>query len=155
MKNAKKLLALTLCLAVGCVMFNTEVAEATTTEVTTNGSPTAEVSLDVPSTFSVLIPKTITITGNPGTGSYTVGVKGDIGSNKKVVVTPASTVTMSQLNKTDITATVTQTKTEWTYNEINTSTYAETTGTLTTPSASAGTWKGTMTFTVSLDTVTP
>lgn len=154
MKNAKKLLAVVL--AVGCVMFNAEVAKAAdTNEVTTNDTSSASVSLEVPSTFSVLIPKTITITGNPGTGSYTVGVKGDIGSDKKVVVTPASTVTMSQASKTDIMATVAQTKTEWTYDEINTSTYSETTGTLTTPSASAGIWTGTMTFTVSLVNVTP
>lgn len=146
-----KLKALSLVLVLSLILTSSTVAYAADNkEVTSNGSSGAEVNLSVPSTFSVLIPKTITLEGNPGTATYTVGVKGDIDGNEQVQVIPASSMTLTNDVKPSITASVAQVRTAWAYDDLSTSTYDYTSGTITGGDASAGKYVGTLMFTINL-----
>lgn len=155
MKNKIKMLSLLLSVLLVLILDKSVGVNAATEskEVTADSSPTVDVAWDIPSTFSVLIPKRIVFDGSTLQGNYVVGVKGDIGSNKKVVVIPRSSTTLSQEGKADVIAAVTQEKTEWLFNEISVDSYTMQAGNLTAASASAGLYTGDLMFTISLDGV--
>ena len=121
-----------------------------TQKVTTNESAATEVKYSQTSTFSVTVPKTITL-GADKTSSYTVDVNGDIASNETVTVTPDATVTMEDINdiKADVTGTITQDKTSWIYSEMD----DNATGSVSAQGLTAGTWNGTFNFAIALNTV--
>ena len=121
-----------------------------TQNVTTNKSAATEVKYSQTSTFSVTVPKTITL-GADKTSSYTVDVSGDIASNENVTVTPDATVTMKDVNsiKADVTGAITQDKTSWIYSEMDT----DATGSISATGLTAGTWNGTFNFAIALNTV--
>lgn len=139
----------------GNILFSTPITAAavTTTTATTAGQQTSTVTYESDSTFSVTIPKAVIINSDK-TGKYTISVKGDLLANQKLTVTPDSTVTMSIIEsqkttngKSDVTATVSQQKTSWAYNECS-STASSTTGTITATGLSAGSWTGALNFTI-------
>lgn len=125
-------------------------ADEKTQIVTENKSAATEVKYSQTSTFSVTVPKTITL-GADKTSSYTVDVNGDIASNENVTVTPDATVTMKDVNsiKADVTGTITQDKTSWIYSEMDT----DATGSISATGLTAGTWNGTFNFAIALNTV--
>lgn len=117
----KKLLIGTACMTAVLGMSVTAFAEDTTQSITNTGEQTATVNYDKPSTFSVSIPKTITL-GSNGTAEYTVSVTGDIYGNEQVTVIPdASFAVKNAEGKSDITA----------------------------ANLTAGVWNGTFNFTIS------
>jgi hypothetical protein len=119
------------------------------------------------STFSVVIPKIITLDGQTKKGNYQTKVKGDIAGSQKISVTAPETFQMSEQNasvakKDDVTATiatgsaVNAAKTTWTQSEIKLDTYegtGTTTGEISAQDLTAGSWKGTFDFTIKLDKV--
>ena len=101
------------------------------------------------SSFSVTIPKTITGSGESGTLGYTVTVQGDFAGDEQVVVTPDSSVTLKQDKKNDVTASITQDKTKWACNELETVGNGE----ITYQDVKAGTYEGTFNFAIGLKDV--
>lgn len=82
-----------------------------------------------------------------------VKVQGNIAGNEKVCVVPDSTVTLTQPGKVDITGTVTQSKTDFTYEDLKEGTVAQTTTDISASDLSAGEWTGRYSYAVSLDEV--
>lgn len=128
--------------------------EAQTQEITAGSSTSVTVTYEQASTFSVTIPKTITLESNK-TASYDVAVKGDIAGNEKVNVSPSATVTLNDANGKDaVTGTVTQTKTDFSYTEITASDAGATTkGSISAEGLSAGDWSGAFDFTINLEKI--
>lgn len=79
-----------------------------------------------------------------------VKVQGNIAGNEKVSVVPDSTVTLTQPGKADVTGTVTQLKTEFTYEDLKDGTVAQTTTDISATGLSAGEWTGRYSYAVSL-----
>ncbi len=110
-----------------------------------------EVYATLPSSFTVKIPKTVILTGAAnGSGSYTVKVSGDIAGDETITVKPDASVAMQQSGKTDVTATISQTKTTWTVADTGLVDGLSTTGTITADGLTAGQWKGSFNFDISL-----
>ncbi len=82
--------------------------------------------------------------------SVPVKVQGNIAGNEKVSVVPDSTVTLTQPGKADVTGTVTQLKTEFTYEDLKDGTVAQTTTDISATGLSAGEWTGRYSYAVSL-----
>jgi hypothetical protein len=90
-----------------------------------DGDTTAdmEVNASVASSYTVTIPKSITLAGVKGgesTGTYYIQVTGDIAGDEQITVVPTGTDTgadnkflMKQANKTSIEATITQPISTW------------------------------------------
>lgn len=146
-------LSLALMLTVGCAMpgivnaatdANGNSKETVTPQEV--GEPsTQNVSVDatVASEFSVSVPKTIQLDGSRKSAAYKVTCNGDFPADKKVTVTPDGSFILSSANKADETATVSQDKTEWRYDDT-----AEGTGTITAEGLSAGEWNGSFNFNI-------
>lgn len=135
--------------------------------VTTDGSQACEVDVRIASTFSVTVPKKITLDGTTKSGAYTVSCKGDIAGNESVSVVPDTTFEMSQTGKANVQAAVTQEKTTFKDSgytgelgdAVKMGTAAgESTGTaidgsIVTPDLSAGAWNGAFNFTINLEVI--
>lgn len=125
---------------------------AETEPYTSTGTKQTEVSYSQNSTFSVTLPKKIPLNSDKK-GNYEISVNGDIKGDEKVVVIPDSTITMIDAEgKNNVTGTITQIKTEFTYTDfISTSDDdRKTTGTISVANLSAGNWTGTFNFNISL-----
>ena len=73
------------------------------------------------STFSVIIPKTISLNGNTGTCSYNVTISGTFYYNDTLTVTPSSSFTLKDENNINsLQASVTQTTTSFTKDNLGT-----------------------------------
>lgn len=139
--------------------------------ITADTNDTCNVYATQASTFSVVIPKTIVLTGTKDTansGSYVVTVKGNIAGTEVVNVTPDATFKMSQAGKEDITATVTQTKTKFQVAEaeakeqdatkkgatvygLDNASGATQSGTIEVENLTAGSWTGSFKFNIGLN----
>ena len=79
-----------------------------------------------------------------------VKVQGNIAGNEKVCVVPDGTVTLTQPGKADVTGTITQTKTDFTYADLKDGAIAQTTTDISATEISAGEWTGRYSYSVSL-----
>lgn len=121
------------------------------------------------SSYTVVIPKTITLDGVTKASDYSVKVSGDISSDKKVSVVPQDALAdetginfhmIDQASvaarKADVVATVEQNATEWTSAELcvkdadETVVGTEKSGNVSAPDITAGSWRGTFTFNIAL-----
>jgi hypothetical protein len=154
----KKLLKKNMPLAMAGVMIFGSMAPifATVTDehvITSNETAQTEVFYNQESSFGVTIPKLIDL-GSDKLTNYTVGVSGDISSDEVVKVVPEESFLMKDISggenpKADITATVTQDKTEWIFNEFN----IIGNGNVSAPDLTSGKWQGSFWFNISLDDV--
>lgn len=108
------------------------------------------------STFSVVIPKEITLENTSGSdysSKYTVKVTGDIAGNETVTVEPAvSTFELQQTNKSDLNAEVVQTDVTATGKNLEDGNGTkEMNGTVTAQGVKAGNWAGTFNFNIDLN----
>jgi hypothetical protein len=109
------------------------------------------------STFSVTIPKEIVLDGDKKTATYSVDVKGNIGTGETAIVsvTPSTSFSLSNIvangypTKEAISAQVSQNVTSWTYNDIMKG--VTTSGKITANDISAGDWSGSLNFNVKFD----
>ena len=135
-------------------------------EATAGTTKQTDVLYSQSSTFSVTVPKTISLDGTTKDSDYTVTVKGDISSDKQVSVAPQDSIegteginfymkdTSTTNKKADVEATVTQDATVWSSAEVCVpSTGTIKNGNVSAPSISAGSWKGTFTFDIALQDV--
>ena len=154
----KKLLVTALAAMPMLWMFGGNIASAKVVNDGIANSATEEVKVTVsqPSTFSVIIPKEIEETVNTSTytDQYTVVVEGNIAGNETITVRPASSFARKQNNKTDLSASVTQADQTAVYSELKNGTKKNLAGEVKVGGVSAGTWKGTFNFDISL-TVNP
>lgn len=106
----------------------------------------------------VWLPTTATLEKNPDSdsGEYScnvpVSVQGNIAGNEYISVVPDKTVIMKQDGKPDVTATITQEKTEFTYQDLKDGNKATTTTKISTNRLTAGDWVGVYSYQVSLKT---
>ena len=130
MKKQRRFLSLMLTMAmlVGGVL-TCHAAETTTIDSTSESNPAAETAITatVQDSYIIALPKTIALTkaseaGGVGTykGASTVAVKANVTKNKYLELKPTTTTVM--LTDTEdatntVTATVTQTKQEWSTND--------------------------------------
>lgn len=147
----------------------TESQDVTQTEADSGTTRATEVLYTQASSYTVTIPKTITLDGATKAADYGVKVSGDISSDKKVSVVPQDVLAdetgvnfymvdqaTTATKKADVVATVTQNATEWTSAELcvkdadETVVGTEKSGNVSAPDITAGSWKGTFTFNITL-----
>lgn len=131
------------------ILSNMTIAFADTTDtVSQNSTSACTVSVDKPSTFTVTIPKTITLDGNEPV-SYDIGIEGDLALNKKLLITVDDTVTLTDSKgKNNASASSEITKNEFPAAEVNSG--SQTTGTLTGQGLSSGVWTGNLSLDIEL-----
>ena len=129
-----------------------------TQEVSENKESACEVYAEIGSTFTVTIPKKITLAGATKTGAYTVTCTGDIAGNEYVSVVPAESFPMKQNGKTDVTATITQATKNFRGDNYTGSLAAGeakmangATGSIDAQGLTAGAWNGTFNFAIALN----
>lgn len=136
-------------------------ADTTGTQETAEaGSKDATVLYDMSADYTITIPKTIKLDSTKET-DYSVKVEGDIPSDEKVHVAPVDAIEDTEgvnfymkdqstvLPKSDVTATVTQDKTEWSFKEVANGT--ETTDNkVSATDLTSGTWKGNFAFEINM-----
>lgn len=139
---------------------------AVITDQTIDTASTATATVQVTgkeSSFEVVLPKSITAAAADGdlSVSYKVKVTGDIAGAEYVEVQPDATFTLSQANKSNIIAQVTQSKNAFrdaSYSEVLTATEmkmgSDISGTITASGLTAGDWTGTLKFSIALKKTT-
>lgn len=106
------------------------------------------------STFTVTIPKRITLDGSTGTADYKVTVQGDITGEEVITVAPSKTFEMVSAGKKAIIATVTQVKEAFSVALDTMEGLLEgvvTTGRVEVENLTAGEWEGICTFTIKIN----
>lgn len=121
-----------------------------TQNMSANGTGNTEVFYEQGSSFSITIPKKITLNADK-TSTYDVTVTGDISSDEEILVVPEETFLMKDqatvgVKKADVTATVEQDKTTWKFNEFNT----KGNGLIEAYDLTSGNWAGTFWFNLKL-----
>ena len=120
----------------------------TTNTVSQNSTSACTVSVEKPSTFTVTIPKTITLDGNEPV-NYDIGVEGDLALNKKLLITVDDIITLTDSKgKSNASASSEITKNEFPAAEVNSG--SQTTGTLTGQGLSSGVWTGNLSLDIEL-----
>ena len=111
----------------------------------------------VPETFSVTIPKRITLSGETKSGTYSIGCTGNFKDYRYISVVPDSTFMMTQKGKDNVTGTMVQQITKFRSANYTGSLEADETemgtdieGTIHTPDLTAGSWNGTFNFRINL-----
>lgn len=112
-----------------------------------------EVYATLASSFKVTIPKKITLDGGTKKGAYTVDVEGDIGGTDVIKVVPDASVALHSTNLTDVTASISQDKTEWSYDQILADSKVAGNGLIDASGITAGAWNGTFNFNINLKEV--
>lgn len=154
----RKLAASAMALAILCSGMP---VHAATTDVSAPGTSDCTVTATMDSSYTVQLPLDIALEKQGDgsyTGTYNVGVKGNIAGDKKVSVTPAASFTMTGATTSEtVTAAVNQqyktfvrTVTEaGTQKECNDSAYTTTDGSVTVDAINqADTYSGTLVFTI-------
>lgn len=151
--------------------YSTSTEGVTYSNAITADAPTNTVNVTVAqkSTFSVTIPKNITLLGTAGqsnAANYTVTTSGNIASNEVINVTPVTSFKMNDSKgvKKALNATVTQSVTKFVNSEAKTAKYSSvantvalgttTTGNVKVAGLTAGSWSGNFNFNINLETVT-
>ena len=150
----KKLLVTAMAVMPMFGMFGGDYASATinsTGTVGANATEAVDVYVTQPSTFSVIIPKKITLEqAKTYKEDYTVVVQGDIAGNETVTVKPdVKEFDLVQSGKTNITATVEQSEETASSSELENGKTKSLAGTVTAKNVTAGSWKGTFKFNIS------
>ena len=139
---------LSLFLAGSLLLAGNVTALADTQDVSGNRDATVNVTANINDTYSVRIPKSIEI-GDSKTADYEVVVSGEISSSKVLTVVPDSEFVLTRDgNESDnVTATITQDKTEWASNEFDT----VGSGVIDASSLSSGSWSGSFDFHIGME----
>ena len=117
-------------------------------EITETSNQSVNVDYSQSSSFTVSIPKSITITDNK-TAEYDISVSGDIYGDSVVSVDPSNTIVMKDSHgKENTSAKVTQEKTIFTSSEIENSKSVK--GSISDDNLSAGVWSGSLKFDINL-----
>ena len=138
----------------------TNSTEAVNETQTISANETAQTSVyaEVGSTFTVTIPKKITLSGETKSGAYNVTCTGDIAGDEVVAVEPDSSFNMVQAGQADVTAAVTQETTKLRADNYTTELVAGeakmatgATGSIAAADLTAGAWDGNFNFAIALN----
>lgn len=173
-KIVSTILSLLLVLSCAVPVFAADLTDSTddvTYEIAVDGSTataetktaTATVTAEQSSTYSVKIPKTISLNGSNGNGGCrcNISIKGNISGNQTISIAPVDEITSTANTdfylsengeKADIIATATATKTAFVYSDINAAGWTDFALTVSAP-LTAGTWTGALTFNITLSNV--
>lgn len=110
------------------------------------------VSGEIPSQYKISIPKSITLSGDTKKANYRVKVQGDMADTDKITITPDSSVILSTQTsytnkKANQTGTITQDKTEWVWDNVDT----DAIGSIVAEGLTAGRWNGNFNFNISYE----
>lgn len=149
--------------AVGAATNNSAESVSYESYTADNEAAACNVNASIASSFSVEIPKTITLDGASKTANYDVKAKGDIAGNEYISVVPDTSFAMKQAGKTDVSATITQDRNKFrasgynaalTENELklnaDVGTLEGTTGSIAAPGLTSGDWAGSFNFNIGL-----
>lgn len=132
------------------VLAKTSVASVDETiDIKESGSSETSVYAELGSEFLVTIPKSLTLSGLSKTGTYTVSVEGDIAGYEKINIIPDETFTLNSQGLNGITASISQDKTSWLFNEILESNKIIGNGEIS-ANLTAGKWEGSFNFNINL-----
>lgn len=101
--------------------------------------------------YIVTIPKEITLDSTTGSSEYDLSLQAQVPTDKVLVVEPDSSFQMTQVGKSDITGTVTQSKVEWKTDELDPHQITTQKGTIQVNGLSAGEWSGNFNFTIGFE----
>ena len=160
--RVKKLLAYTLVGATAttslmpayATTYKDSVGAVESQNVAENKTSNTTVYAELGSEFIVSIPKHIVLDGETKTGAYTVGVRGDIAGTEYVSVVPDESFAMTQSGKADVTASISQDKTKWVFDEIFDPMLEATVdghGVIDAQGLTAGSWNGNFNFNIALN----
>lgn len=159
----KRILATVVAVAVLATTVIGSIVSVSAAEFSVDGSAACTVKATVSSAYTVSLPATLNLTegsSNSFSGTYTVGVKGNIDDAHYVEIIPVSSFTMTgATTNTSVTATVTQSTTKWKrlagsgYEVLGTSDFAQTTGSVTVTLTQADAYSGDMEFTFGLKSI--
>jgi len=128
-----------------------------TQNISANETAQTSVYAEVGSTFTVTIPKKITLSGETKSGAYFISCTGNIKDTRYISVVPDSSFTMTQKGKADITATTLQQITKFRSADYTGFLEADETemgtdieGVIEASSLSAGSWNGVFNFKINL-----
>jgi len=108
---------------------------------------TSDVYAAQSSSYTIKIPKKISLSGNDGTAVYGISLKGNISGTDVISVVPNENFIMSQRGKDDVIANITQDKTDFTYAMgVRPDVDVVYVGNINMESISAGKWYGTFNF---------
>jgi len=128
------------------------IGEVTKTQETDKSeSLNTTVYAELGSFFKVSIPKHIILDGTTKSGAYTVSAIGDIAGYETLKVTPDKSFALKSNNLADVTASISQDKTEWSYNEMLEDSNVLGNGAIDAKDISAGSWNGNFNFNIFLD----
>lgn len=116
----------------------------------------AIIKAHVESTYTVTIPKHISLERETQKADYSIKVKGDIAYNEKITVAPdVSSFALKQTGKDDIKATITQNISDFTFADLSVAgdDGVSTTGNISTTGLTAGHWQGGFNFNITLKKV--
>ena len=116
-------------------------ADDNTITVTSDSTQEVPVTADIASTFTVTIPKTITITDNTKPAEFIVSADGDIGGGESLFVYTDEEVVMSSNGKDNVTLGIAQM-----FNASNSYLPVSYTGKIFTDGLTAGEWNGVLNF---------
>ena len=128
-------------------------ASASEQTVTAPGTAGVKVIATVGSTWEVTLPSEIVLVNN-GNTVYNITAEGNVSGTQKLVVEGPAEVTMEQTGKTPVTATIKQTKTEWTHTELAVAGGSSTEVQATVNGLTAGEWVGTAQYKITLKDTT-
>jgi hypothetical protein len=105
----------------------------------------ASVCADLPSEYQVTIPKSVTLDGKTKSGTYTVGISGELSEDEILSVTQEKIVSMTRDDGASVSGTIVQNRTKWSSEDLT-----ETgEGIISASDLTAGDWNGTFSFTIS------
>ena len=125
-----------------------------TQETDKSESLNTTVYAEVGSFFKVSIPKHIILDGTLKQGNYTISAIGDIAGYETLYVTPDKSFALKSNNLNDVTASISQDKTSWKFNEILEESNVLGNGLIDASGISAGSWNGNFNFNIFLDGAT-
>lgn len=129
-----------------------EIVTPETEDITTSGKRSVKVKASQDPTFSVSIPKQITLPRNTDSITFDISITGDIYGNQKVTINTPETVEMKDSKgKTDkISANISLEITEYGYKDIL-DTKVTTGNTISISKLTAGEWSGNVVFTIGVE----
>lgn len=145
-----KMRFLSLMIAFGLVFSNGGLnVYADTISITDEGSAAVNINAEIPSTFSVTIPKRITLDSGTKEVTFEVSAEGDIAGDEALCVELDDSIALSSNGKEDVEASVSIDKDRWLYNEFSTPGNA----TITAEDLSAGSWDAVLNFNIYLEKI--
>ena len=156
MKRLRQLFIISLALSIAIIPVNASMIheQDQNVTITENRSQDIEVTAEVASSFTVIVPKEVNLSSDTfGSGTYTanipITVKGDIAINELITVDTADSIKLEDDKSNSVHAVITKGKTEFNFDDL-TGDKEVTANHLVTAELTPGEWEGTAEFYINL-----